>query len=379
MKNIIILGATGSIGTQTLDIVRRLPHRFKVAGMSAFSNVAQLHQYAEEFQVSEENLAYGPNADLARLAKIPEADMVVVAVNGAVGIHATAAALDQGKDVALATKEVLVAAGDPITKKAKSAGAHILPIDSEHSAIFQCLKGNKHQEVKRLLLTASGGPFREWTKEQISKATVEDALAHPTWSMGKKITIDSATMMNKGLEMIEAHWLFDMPMDKIDVVIHPQSIVHSLVEYVDCSLLAQMSKPDMRLPILYALSYPDRIDAALPGTDLTQLNAPLTFAEPDEDRFPSLRLAREAANAGGVAPAVLNAANEMAVALFLEKRINFTTIPEIVEHCLENHRKINNPSLDAIIVADNEARESARNYAEEITSSSKGINYGPVW
>jgi len=369
MKNIVILGATGSIGTQTVDVVRRLSDRLRIVGISAHRNRDRVQQLGAELELPASRVLCGEDADLESLAQIEEADVVVVAVVGAAGIRATAAALAAGKDVALATKEVLVAAGEPITRIARETGARILPIDSEHSAILQCLEGNhasrshlgkSPRDVARIMLTASGGPFRTWSHERIQSATREDALTHPTWpSMGKKITVDSATMMNKGLEVIEAHWLFDLPIEKIGVVVHPQSVVHSLVEFDDGSVLAQLGMPDMRAPIQYALTFPDRLDTALPRLDIANLSGPLSFEPPDEVRFPCLRIAREAAMAGGTSPAVLNAANEAAVALFLNGAIQYARIAGIVERTIAEHRHIKRPSLDDIFAADTWARKFA--------------------
>ena len=375
MKNIVILGATGSIGSQTVDVVHRLSDRLRIVGISARRNHERLQQIGAGLGLPSNRVLCGEDADLEALAAIDEADVVGVAVVGAAGIRATAAALRAGKDVALATKEVLVAAGEPITRLARETGARILPIDSEHSAILQCLEGNhasrSHvgrapKDVARILLTASGGPFRTWSKERIQSATLEDALAHPTWpSMGKKITVDSATMMNKGLEVIEAHWLFDMPVEKIGVVVHPQSVVHSLVEFEDGSVLAQLGMPDMRTPIQYALTFPERIDTALPRLDVTTLTSPLSFEPPDEERFPCLRLAREAAMTAGTSPAVLNAANEAAVAMFLAGTIQYGKITGIVERTLAEHRHIKRPSLDDIFAADTWARTYAGKISTE--------------
>jgi len=344
VKNIVILGATGSVGTQTLDVVRRLPDRLRVVGLSAFRNEGLLREQAREFGVSE--LEWGAEADLVRLATLPEADIVVVSVAGAVGTEATIAALEVGKDVALATKEVLVAAGEIVTAAARKSGTRILPIDSEHSAIFQCLQGVKPEHVERLWLTASGGPFREWPKERMARATREEALHHPTWpDMGRKITIDSATLMNKALEMIEAHWLFSVPIERVGVVIHPQSVVHSLVELCDGSMLAQLGLPDMRVPAEYALLYPDRADLGIAHFNILAQPAPLTFAAPDGDRFPSLALARRAARTGGTLPAVMNAANETAVGLFLEGRITFPAIIALTERVMDAHTAVDAPDL----------------------------------
>ncbi len=364
MKRIVILGATGSIGTQTLDVVRRLPHRLRVVGMSAYRNKEALARQAREFDVPASALEAGDGADLVRLARLGDADLVVVAVAGAVGTRATLAALEAGKDVALATKEVLVAAGELVMAAARASGVRVLPIDSEHSAVFQCLRGGRAEEVARIWLTASGGPFREWTQEQIARATLADALNHPTWpAMGRKITVDSATLMNKGLETIEARWLFDTSMDHVGVIVHPQSVVHSLVEFRDGSVLAQLGLPDMRLPIEYALLYPERLDAGLPRLDMTQLATPLTFEKPDEGRFPCLALARRAAEVGGTMPAVLNAANEAAVGLFLEGETRFAGIPDMIEQTMDAHTPLVAPSLDAISGADAWARRHIKEKA----------------
>lgn len=364
MKRVVILGATGSVGTQTLDVVRRLPDRLRVVGLSGFRNEALLREQAQEFGVSE--LEWGMGANLVRLATLPEADIVVVAVAGVVGMKATIAALEAGKDVALATKEVLVAAGEIVMAAARKTGTRILPIDSEHSAIFQCLQGQKPEHVERLWLTASGGPFREWSKEQMTQATVEQALHHPTWPvMGRKITIDSATLMNKALEMIEARWLFDVPIDRVGVVVHPQSVVHSLVELCDGSTLAQLGLPDMRVPIEYALLYPDRADLGIAHFDILAQKVPLTFAAPDEDRFPSLGLARRAAQVGGTLPAVMNAANEAAVGLFLEGRITFSAITSLTERVMDRHCMVDGPDLAQITLNGDWAREAAHRLSLE--------------
>lgn len=360
MKRIVILGSTGSIGTQTLDVVRRLPDRLRVVGLSAYRNETLLREQAAEFGVPPEALESGDEADLVRLATLAEADIVVVSVAGAVGTAATVAALQAGKDVALATKEVLVAAGAIVTAEARRSGAKILPIDSEHSAIFQCLQGQPPGHVSKLWLTASGGPFREWPKERLDLATVADALNHPTWpSMGRKITVDSATLMNKALETIEARWLFDVPMERIGVVVHPQSVVHSLIELVDGSTLAQMGLPDMRLPIEYALLCPDRADLGVPRFDIAALTTPLTFEPPDESRFPALALARRAAGVGGTLPAVMNAANEAAVGLFLEGHLTFGAITALTARTMDAHRVTTEPTLAQITDADGWARTKA--------------------
>ncbi len=360
IKRIVILGATGSIGTQTLDVVRRLPERLRVVGLSAFRSETLLREQAAEFGVLSSSLAWGDEADLVSLATMPEADIVVVSVAGAVGIRATLAALEAGKDVALATKEVLVAAGELITAAAKCSGAKILPIDSEHSAIFQCLLGQKPEHVAKLWLTASGGPFRAWSAERMAQATLADALHHPTWpTMGRKITVDSATLMNKALEMIEARWLFDVPIERVGVVVHPQSVVHSLVELIDGSVLAQLGLPDMRGPIECALLYPDRADLGIPKFDILAQKTPLAFEAPDEARFPALALARRAAEVGGTLPAVMNAANEAAVGFFLDEKIAFPAIVDLTARVMDAHTVQPSPTLEQIMLADGWARGAA--------------------
>ena len=361
LKNIVILGSTGSIGTQTLDVVRRLPDFLRVVGLSAYRNEALLKQQAEGFGVSADYLECGDGADLVRLATLPGADLVVVSVAGAVGTKATIAALEAGKDVALATKEVLVAAGELVTAAARSTGAKLLPIDSEHSAIFQCLQGQKPEDVRKLWLTASGGPFREWTAERMASVTAAEALNHPTWpAMGRKITIDSATLMNKALEMIEARWLFDIPIERVGVVVHPQSVVHSLVEMCDGSYLAQLGLPDMRVPIEVALLYPHRADFGAERFDLMAQTTPLTFEAPDETRFPSLALARRAAEEGGTLPAVMNGANEAAGGLFLAERIAFPDITHLTERIMDAHMAQQEPTLAQITQADEWAKRTVQ-------------------
>ena len=360
MKNIVILGSTGSIGTQTLDVVQRLPDFLRVVGLSAHRNEGLLKQQANNFSVRLDCLEWGDRADLVRLATLPDADLVVVSVAGAVGTAATIAALEAGKDVALATKEVLVAAGEIVTAAARKTGARLLPIDSEHSAIFQCLQGQRPQDVRKLWLTASGGPFRTWSAERMASVTVAEALNHPTWpAMGRKITIDSATLMNKALETIEARWLFDIPIDRVGVVVHPQSIVHSLVELCDSSFLAQLGLPDMRVPIEVALLYPNRADFGAARFDLLAQTTPMTFEAPDESRFPSLALARRAAEEGGTLPAVMNGANEAAVALFLEGRITFPSITRLVARVMDDYDAQDSPTLAQITAADRWARDIA--------------------
>ncbi|MGD1118388.1 MAG: 1-deoxy-D-xylulose-5-phosphate reductoisomerase [Dehalococcoidales bacterium] len=370
VKRLAVLGSTGSIGRQTLDIVRAMPERFKVVGLAAGKNLALLLEQVKEFRpdfVSYTKLK-GEKAgkhfsecdylSLEEMACHTDADVVVIAVAGAAGLGATLAAAQAGKHIALANKESLVAAGEIITAAVKKNKARILPVDSEHSAIWQCLNGEK-QAPRRIILTASGGPFRGYSLKQMEGITVAQALAHPSWKMGKKVTIDSATLMNKGLEVIEAHWLFSISVDDVAVLVHPQSIVHSLVEFVDGSVKAQLSCPDMRLPIQYALSYPDRLsNQALPKLDWNSF-PDLVFEQPDMARFPCLRLGIEAGKKGGTYPAVLCAADEVAVDLFLAGRIKFTAIPDIIAGVLEKHTGVAHPSIDAIMSADSRARQAA--------------------
>lgn len=376
VKRLAVLGSTGSIGRQTLEIVRSLPERFRVVGLAAGSNLDLLADQVGEFK--PEFISYSVSGDekktrhrfqalgcgfltLEEMASHPDVDTVVIAVSGAAGLGATLAAVKAGKNVALANKESLVAAGAIITDEARKSKAKILPIDSEHSAIWQCLNGEK-QAPRRIILTASGGPFRSCSPKQMSGITVGQALAHPSWKMGKKVTIDSATLMNKGLEIIEAHWLFNVPVEDVTVLVHPQSIIHSMVEFIDGSVKAQLSLPDMRLPIQYALSYPDRlVNPALPRIDWVEFSN-LAFEQPDMERFPCLRLAIEAGKKGGTYPAVLCAADEVAVGLFLSGNIGFTDIPRIVEKTLEKHRNKARPVIDDIMAADKWARETASEF-----------------
>lgn len=367
MKRVAVLGSTGSIGTQTLDIVRRLPDRLRVVALAAHSNADFLTEQQREFgcpaalcdarAARAAGLPGGIEA-IADLVRGKEVDVVVVAVAGVVGLLPTIAAIESGKQIALASKEVLVAAGEIIMPMAKAAGVSIVPIDSEHSAIFQCLQGAPLGSVQALILTASGGPFRGWDRARLSGVGAEDALRHPTWNMGGKITIDSATLMNKGLETIEARWLFDVPIDRVRVVVHPQSIVHSFVEFCDGSVLGQMGFPDMRLPIQYALLHPERVAAGLPAW--SPLDTPtLSFEPVDESTFRCLALARESARIGGTMPCAMNAANEEAVAAFLGGRITFLGIAEIVESVMERH-EARTCDLPTILEVDRWARETAR-------------------
>ncbi len=384
MKRLALLGSTGSIGEQTLAVVEAFPERFRVTALAAGRNVAklaaQVRQFAPELVAVADaeaarglrerlgsarvEIAVGP-AGLDQVARAP-ADLVVAGLVGAVGLAPTLAAIQAGRDVALANKEVLVMAGALVVREVRRRGVALLPVDSEHSAIFQALGGQRREDVARLVLTASGGPFRSWSAERIARATPEEALAHPNWEMGPKITIDSATLMNKGLEVIEARWLFDVPPERVDVVVHPQSIVHSMVEFVDGQVLAQLSVPDMRAPIALALSHPERLPLELPRLDLAAVGR-LEFEAPDRKRFPCLDLAYAALRGGESAPAVLNAANEVAVRAFLDRRVPFTAIAATNEAVLESHlaRRGTRPvaELGDVLEADAWARARA---AEEL-------------
>ncbi|MCX7886185.1 MAG: 1-deoxy-D-xylulose-5-phosphate reductoisomerase [Verrucomicrobiae bacterium] len=373
-KNIVLLGATGSIGQSTQKVVADLPQYFRLVGLASRENVAGMEeavrlfqprlvamadpQKARELQNRLGRTVLGGESGLVELATMPEADVVLVAIVGTAGLAPALAAIRAGKDLAVASKEILVMAGELVMREARARGGRVLPVDSEHSAIYQCLEGRNRADVRRLILTASGGPFRRTPREKFDQITVEEALKHPSWNMGRKITIDSATLFNKGLEMIEARWLFDVEIDRVDVLVHPQSVVHSMVEFRDGSILAQLSVPDMRYPILYALSCPHRLPNSIPPTDLAEIAA-LTFERPEPERFPSLRLAREAGRACGTMPAVLNAANEVAVARFVEGKIRFTEIFQTVEKVMGAHRTVASPSLDDILEADQWARKEA--------------------
>jgi len=374
MKRITILGSTGSIGRSALDVISANPDRFEVVALAAGRNVALLAEQIRSFRpqlvvVQSEadiaglrsltpeagfELAYGQEG-LKQAAALNENDIVLNALVGAAGLLASLETVRAGKQLALANKESLVAGGPLFEEEVAKSGARILPVDSEHSAIWQCLNSGKMTEVRSLWLTASGGPFLHRDQATFKDITIDEALAHPTWKMGRKITIDSATMMNKGLELIEAVWLFSVSPQMVRVVIHPQSIVHSMVEFVDSSVIAQMSSPDMRLPITYALFWPDRVPSEYGRLELAQVGS-LTFMDPDEDKFPALRLARQAAQAGGTAPAALNAANETAVEQFLSGRIRFTGILELIDHILVKHTVIPRPSLDDIMETDRRVR-----------------------
>ncbi len=374
MKKIAILGSTGSIGTQTLEIVRNQPD-LQVVSLAAGTNTALMEQQIREFRprmaamwseeaaadlaarVADIDVKIVSGMDgLLEISTLEEAETLVTAIVGMIGIRPTIAAIEQGKTIALANKETLVTAGHLIMPLAKKHGVSILPVDSEHSAIFQSLHGENRERVSKIILTASGGPFRGRKKEELGAMTIEDALKHPNWSMGKKVTIDSASLVNKGLEVMEARWLFDVPLEQIQVVIHPQSIIHSAVEYVDGGIMAQLGMPDMKLPIQYALFYPDR--RALPGkrVDFFALGQ-LTFEEPDTETFRGLWLAYEAARTGGSLPTVFNAANEKAVSLFIQRKIGFLQIPELIEQSMGHHKVIENPSVEEILQAEAETYE----------------------
>lgn len=378
MKGLALLGSTGSIGTNVLRIVDAFPDRFGVVGLAAGRNVDRLAEQVERYRprivsVADESALeeLGKRVDLdgiralvgeegmVAVATHDDAQTVVAAAVGAVGLVPTYRALEAGKDVALANKETLVMAGELMLARAQETGARLLPIDSEHCALHQCLDGRQASEVKRLLLTASGGPFRDRPRETFGAITREEALAHPTWNMGPKISIDSATMMNKGLEVIEARWLFGLPSDRIDILIHPQSIIHSMVEFVDGTVLAQVSVTDMRVPIQYALSYPERWDGAIPAMDFAQAMR-LDLGPPDRERFPCLGLAYRALEAGGTAPAALNAANEVAVAAFLDGKASFMAIPETIHDVLDAEPPAAAGTLEDVLDADRRARERAR-------------------
>jgi 1-deoxy-D-xylulose-5-phosphate reductoisomerase len=388
MKGISILGSTGSIGCNTLKVIEHLGD-YRVVALGAGRNMAKFAEQIAKFKpelvsVDNEGCAESLERELHSLntpspkielnskglesvATHPAAEIVVSAAVGAVGFVPTLRALETGKRVALANKETLVIGGELMTKAAEKSGAEILPVDSEHNAIHQCLRGQNIDEVRRIILTASGGPFRTWTKDEITRATREEALAHPNWSMGDKITIDSATLMNKGLEVIEAKWLFGFDADRISVIVHPQSVIHSMVEMVDGSIIAQMGVTDMKHPIQYALTYPERRMNCLPPLDLAGLSE-LTFEQPDVERFPCLDLAYRALRKGGTAPAVLNAANEIAVSAFLDGKIELVEIARINESVLESHELKAADSVDAVLAADREARDAADQAVASLTT-----------
>lgn len=359
-RHVVILGASGSIGQSALKVARALPDRMRVVGLSAHHNADALARAAKDFPEARTAISNGPDGQerLIELATLPEADLVLIAIVGTAGLRPALAAIEAGKDLAVASKEILVMAGGIVMDAARRKGVKILPVDSEHNAIFQCLDGRDSASVTRLILTCSGGPFRKTPAGELKTVTPEMALRHPTWNMGRKITIDSATLFNKALEMIEARWLFDIGMDRIDVIIHPQSIVHSMVEFVDRSVLAQMSHSDMCLPIQYAVTWPERLPSTLKPLDFSNL-ARLDFEAPRRQDFPALDLATMAGQLGGTRPAVLNAANEVAVEAFLSKKIAFPRIWEIVTEVLSACPHTESPDLDTIIATDTEARRIA--------------------
>jgi len=386
MKNVVLLGSTGSIGTSTIKVADDLPDRIRLVGLAAGNNADLLIEQARRHQPEAISIGNPEKAGelgkffgatmqvgsgdegLIKLATLPSADIVLIAIVGTAGLKPALAAIRAGKDIAIASKEILVMAGEIVMSEARKQGVRVLAVDSEHSAIFQCLDGKPPGSVRRLWLTASGGPFRNTPREEFPGITVERALKHPSWVMGRKITIDSATLFNKGLEMIEARWLFDIGMERVGVLVHPQSVVHSMVEFVDGSVLAQLSTPDMCLPIQYALTYPDRAPSGRVQTDFAKLGS-LTFETPDEERFPSMTLARRAGDIGGTLPAVLNAANEVAVEAFVNRKINFPQITETVRRTMEAHRVVEHPTLEQILAADAWARAEAVKFSSSSSSS----------
>ncbi|MGF2010874.1 1-deoxy-D-xylulose-5-phosphate reductoisomerase [Nostoc sp. DedVER01b] len=396
MKAITLVGSTGSIGTQTLDIVTQYPDQFRIVGLAAGSNVemlaAQIRQfrpkiaaiYSEDklpalkeaiIDLDPQPILLAGEAGVIEVARYGDAQTVVTGIVGCAGLLPTIAAIEAGKDIALANKETLIAGAPVVLPLVEKHGVKLLPADSEHSAIFQCLQGVPKSGLRKILLTASGGAFRDWDVEKLADVTVADALKHPNWSMGRKITVDSATLMNKGLEVIEAHFLFGLDYDDIEIVIHPQSIIHSLIELQDTSVLAQLGWPDMRLPLLYALSWPDRIYTNWERLDLVKAGN-LTFREPDHQKYPCMQLAYAVGKAGGSMPAVLNAANEQAVALFLEEKIRFLDIPRCIEWVCDRHQNDNraNPSLDDILAADKWARQEVLTATEKLETHSRIIS-----
>jgi 1-deoxy-D-xylulose-5-phosphate reductoisomerase len=379
-KKVVILGSTGSIGRSALEVLKGFNDRFEIFGLSAHKNIELFKKQIREFKPKMAVLTQSESYEkvkkrylnnrikiefgaesISQMVSAAEVDIIINAISGSAGLLPSYASLQAGKTLALANKESLVMAGELLTDLAKRKGSEILPVDSEHSAIKQCLLAGKRSEVKRLILTASGGPFYLNKKKDLSRVTINQALCHPTWNMGRKITIDSATLMNKGLEVIEAHWLFGIPASQIKVIIHPQSVVHSMVEFVDGTLIAQMSRPDMKMPLQYALLYPERIETNDNRLDLTRIKN-LIFLEPDLGRFPALKFCYFALELGGTAPSVLNAANEVAVESFLNRKLSFDKIPLLVRKVLSAHKVKDNPSLKEILVADGWAREESRRF-----------------
>jgi len=382
-KRVVILGATGSIGESALKVARDIPERMEIVGLAANSNAERLAAAANETRAQsvclvdetkidalQRALTYKPRIfagqkGLREIACLTNAEMVLVAIVGTGGLRPALAAIEAGKDLAVASKEILVMAGEIVMREARDNDVQVLPVDSEHNAIFQCLEGKKSLDVRRIILTASGGPFRETPRKDFDSIIPEQALKHPTWNMGPKITIDSATLFNKGLEMIEAHWLFGVEMKRVEVVIHPQSIVHSMVEFADGSTLAQLSYSNMCFPIQYAVTWPDRVPNSLPPLDFSKLSR-LEFFTPRYDDFPALKLARRAGETGGTLPAVMNAANEIAVAGFLDRQVRFPDIWQIVEEVMNRHTSVAHPDLDAILQADQWARNEAQGLSKSV-------------
>ena len=382
-KRVVILGATGSIGESALKVARDIPERMEIVGLAANSNAEKLAAAANETRAQsvclvdetkidalQRALTYKPRIfagqkGLREIACLTNAEMVLVAIVGTGGLRPALAAIEAGKDLAVASKEILVMAGEIVMREARDNDVRVLPVDSEHNAIFQCLEGKKSLDVRRIILTASGGPFRETPRKDFDSIIPEQALKHPTWNMGPKITIDSATLFNKGLEMIEAHWLFGVEMKRVEVVIHPQSIVHSMVEFADGSTLAQLSYSNMCFPIQYAVTWPDRVPNTLPPLDFSKLSS-LEFFTPRYDDFPALNLARRAGETGGTLPAVMNAANEIAVAGFLDRQVRFPDIWQIVEEVMNRHTSVAHPDLDAILQADQWARNEAQGLSKSV-------------
>jgi 1-deoxy-D-xylulose-5-phosphate reductoisomerase len=374
-RRVVILGSSGSIGESALKVARDVPERMEVVGLAANRSTAKMLAQIAEFRpkvvamtdpaaakevrdAAKVTVLEGEEG-LCELATLPEADLVLISIIGTAGLRPALAAIEAGKDIAVASKEILVMAGETVMTAAREHGVSVLPVDSEHNAIFQCLEGHSSEQVRRIILTASGGPFRTWAAADLEKVTPQQALKHPTWNMGAKITIDSATLFNKGLEMMEARWLFDVEMPRVDVVVHPQSIIHSMVEFVDNSVLAQLSTTDMCFPIQYAVTWPERVPNRLPPLDFAAIGQ-LTFEPPRRDAFPALDLARWAGETGGTLPAVLNAANEIAVAAFLEQRCSFPAIWQSVERVMRAHTVTPHASLEEIMAADTWARGEAR-------------------
>lgn len=378
MKNISILGSTGSIGTQTLDVIRNHSDKFRVVGLSALKNIDDIEKQINEFnpeivaifdkekaeilssRIGKKTRVVSGIDGLIEVATIDSSDIIVTSVVGSIGLVPTLEAIKCNKTIALANKETLVVAGELVMKEAEKKGVKIIPVDSEHSAIFQCLQGEDIENISRIILTASGGAFRNCTKSDIENAKAKDALKHPTWNMGQKVTIDSASLMNKGLEVIEAKWLFNVDLDKIEVIVHPQSIIHSMVEYKDYSIISQMGTPDMRTPIQYALSYPDRIESSVAKLDFNGMTD-LTFMKPDTDRFPCLSLAYKALEIGKTMPCVLNGANEILVEYFLKDKIGFYDIPRFIEMAMEEHKPFTYKTVDELLDVDKWVRSWVKN------------------